>query len=67
MRSRLQAISEDSGLSVSDVCRLAVDQFLSEVEQTRKITLKLSKGAKAARGSAPKSGKAKGKSKKKGK
>lgn len=43
-RSRLHAVSENSGLSVSDVCRLAVEQFLTETERTGKITLTLSSG-----------------------
>ena len=42
VRERLQAVSADCGLSVSDLCRLAVEKLLSELETTGQITLRVS-------------------------
>ncbi len=42
VRERLQAVSADCGLSVSDLCRLAVEKLLTELETTGQITLRVS-------------------------
>ncbi len=42
VRERLQAVSSDCGLSVSDLCRLAVEKLLTELETTGQITLRVS-------------------------
>ena len=45
IKERLQIVSSDCGLSVSDLCRLAVEKLLDEIESTGQITLRVSEAA----------------------
>ena len=69
VKERLQAVSADCGLSVSDLCRLAVEKLLVELEQTGKITLRVSEEVSGyhATPKAPQKPKARGKGKGKSK
>lgn len=49
VKARLQAVSEDCGLSVSDLCRMGVEKLLDELEQTGQITLRISESASGYR------------------
>lgn len=53
VRDELESLAAASGLSLSDLCRLAIEKFLDEVAVTGQVSLRVSERPAARYGSRP--------------